>query len=165
VGGDAQGATSPVVYFGKGLGDLPIGALRPLAITGELSRSFPDRRLNIDGDNGGTAPRWTGGLSLQYSLPYLQSQVKDFGLPDMLARLVPLVELDWDSPAGRPNDGDPMALAYAVGAIYMADSYQIGLEMVIPGNAAAGKNVGYIAQVHFFFDDIFPTTLGKPLFP
>jgi hypothetical protein len=165
VGGDAQGSTAPVVYVGKGLGDLPIGNLRPLAVTGELSYAIPDRRLNTAGDNGGTVPTWTGGLSLQYSLPYLESQVKDHGLPDFIGRLVPLVELDWTSPAGRPNGGSPMTLAYAVGAIYMADTYQVGLEMVIPGNAAAGKSVGYIGQVHFFFDDIFPTTLGKPLFP
>ncbi len=165
VGGDAQGSTSPVVYFGKGLGDLPIGDFRPLAITGELSRTFPDRRLNSTGDNGGSVPSWVGGLSLQYSIPYLQSQVKDLGLPDVIGRLVPLVELSWVSPAATPSTGNPMMLSYAVGAIYLADTYQIGLEAVIPGNQAAGKNVGYIAQVHYFFDDIFPHSLGKPLFP
>jgi hypothetical protein len=35
---------------------------------------------------------------------------------------------------------------------------------VIPGNRATGRNVGWIAQVHYFFDDIFPNTIGKPLF-
>jgi hypothetical protein len=162
---DAHGSTAPVVYFGKGLGDLPIGNLRPLAITGELSYTIPDRRLNTDGDNGGSIASWTGGLSLQYSLPYLQSQVKDFGLPEFINRLVPLVEMNWTSPAAQPSGGNPMTLAFSVGAIYLADTYQVGLEMVIPANQAAGKNVGYIAQVHFFLDDIFPNSLGKPLFP
>ena len=60
------------------------------AVTGELSYTIPDRRLNTDGDNGGTVPSWTGGLSLQYSLPYLQSQVQDFGLPEFFNRLIPL---------------------------------------------------------------------------
>src|ERR1700690_1076486 len=106
--GDAQGSTAPVVYFGKGLGDLPIGPLRPLAVTGELSYTIPDRRLNTDGDNGGTVPSWTGGLSVQYSLPYLQSQVQDFGLPEFFNRLVPLMKMNWSSPAGRPNGGQPM---------------------------------------------------------
>lgn len=165
IGGDAQGSTAPTAYFGKGLGDLPIGPFRPLAITGELSYTIPDRRLNTTGDNGGTVPSWNAGLSLQYSIPYLQSQVKDLGLPDFIGRLIPLVELSYVSPAAAPAAGNPMTLSYAVGAIYLSDTYQVGLEAVIPGNQAAGKNVGYIAQLHFFFDDIFPNTLGKPLFP
>jgi hypothetical protein len=46
----------------------------------------------------------------------------------------------------------------------MGDTYQVGLEALIPGNKAAGPHAGFIAQVHFFFDDMFPNTLGKPLF-
>jgi hypothetical protein len=30
-------------------------------------------------------------------------------------------------------------------------------------NRQIGHNVGVIAQVHFFFDDLFPNTLGKPI--
>jgi hypothetical protein len=164
IGGDAQGSTAPTLYFGKGLGDLPIGAFRPLAVTGELSYVIPDRRLNTTGDNGGTVPSWVGGLSLQYSIPYLESQIQDHGLPDIIGRLIPLVEFNYQSPAAAPAAGNPMTISYAVGAIYLADKFQVGLEAVIPGNQAAGKNVGYIAQVHYFFDDIFPNTLGKPLF-
>src|SRR5579859_1242109 len=40
---DAQGSTGPTVYFGKGLGDLPIGLARPLALTGEFTYTIPDR--------------------------------------------------------------------------------------------------------------------------
>jgi hypothetical protein len=47
VGGDATGATLPTFYFGQGLGKLPIGLLRPLAITGELSYSIPDRLATV----------------------------------------------------------------------------------------------------------------------
>jgi hypothetical protein len=164
VGGDTFGGTAPVAYFGKGLGDLPIGPFRALAITGELSYLVPDRKLNFDADNGGTPNMWAGGLSLQYSIPYLQSQVKDYGLPDFIGRLVPLVEATWTSPASKAP-GSPATLQYAVGAIYLADSYQIGLEALIPGNKAAGQNVGVVAQLHLFFDDLFPNSLGKPLFP
>jgi hypothetical protein len=77
IGGDTFGSTSPTLYFGKGLGDLPIGLARPLAITGEFSQSIPDHRLNTAGDNNGNPYTFQGSLSLQYSLPYLQSQVKD----------------------------------------------------------------------------------------
>jgi hypothetical protein len=29
----------------------------------------------------------------------------------------------------------------------------------------SGKNVGVLALVHFFIDDLFPQSLGRPLFP
>jgi hypothetical protein len=45
VGADRYGATSPIFYFGKGLGDLPIGALRAFGVTGEFSYNFSDTSL------------------------------------------------------------------------------------------------------------------------
>jgi hypothetical protein len=165
IGGNETGATLPTFYFGQGLGALPIGLLRPLAITGELSYSIPDHRLNTTGDNGGQPFFWAGGLSLQYSIPYLQSQVKAIGLPDFFGRLIPLVELDWFSPAAGPASGYPETLTVAPGVIYMGDTYQVGLEALIPANSAAGHNIGVIMQVHFFFDDLFPHSLGRPILP
>jgi hypothetical protein len=164
IGGDETGATLPTFYFGQGLGALPIGLLRPLAVTGELSYSIPNHRLNTTEDNGGQPFFWAGGLSLQYSIPYLQSQVKNIGLPDFFGRMIPLIELDWFSPAAGPASGYPETLTAAPGVIYMGDTYQVGLEALIPANSAAGHHIGVIMQVHFFFDDMFPNTLGKPLF-
>jgi len=165
IGGDAQGSTGPTVYFGKGFGDLPIGNFRPFAITGEATYTIPDRPLNTAGDNGGTPRTLFAALSLQYSIPYLQSQVKDYGLPDFIGRLIPLVEMNYITPVGGPQPGNPMTLAFSAGAIYMADDYQVGLEAVFPGNVAAGKKVGVVFQVHYFFDDLFPNSLGRPLLP
>lgn len=164
IGGDSTGATSPTVYMGQGFGALPIGLARPLAITGELNYNVPDRRLNAAGDNGGQPYSWTGGLSLQYSMPYLQSNVKHFDIPDFFSRLIPLVELDWFSPAGGPAHGMPETLTVAPGFIYIANTYQVGVEALIPGNSAAGPHVGLIVQVHFFLDDIFPKSIGRPIF-
>ncbi len=164
IGGNATGSTSPTVYFGKGAGDLPIGYFRPLAITGELSYAIADHKLNSADDNNGAPNSWTGGLSIQYSIPYLESQVKDFGLPDLIGRLIPLVEFGYYSPASKDPNG-PETLTYAAGAIWLGDTFQVGLEALIPGNKAAGKNIGGIVQVHYFFDDLFPNSLGKPLLP
>jgi hypothetical protein len=164
IGGDQHGSTSPTVYFGKGLGDLPIGALRPLAITGEAIYTIPDVPVNTAGTNGGSMRAFSGHLSLQYSMPYLQSQVKDHGLPDFFNRLIPLVEAAYVTPTAAPSGGTPMAISYGAGAIYMADTYQVGMELLIPGNRAAGLNVGYVVQVHFFLDDILPNSLGRPIF-
>ncbi len=164
IGGDKYGATSPVLYFGKGLGDLPISALRPLAITGEAIYTIPDVPVNTAATNNGTARRFSGHLSLQYSMPYLQAQVQDHGFPQFINRLIPLVEASYTTPTAAPGGGSPMALSYAAGAIYMADTYQVGLELLIPGNRAAGLNVGCTFQVHMFLDDILPNSLGRPIF-
>jgi hypothetical protein len=162
-GGDEYGATSPTLYFGKGFGDLPVGFLRPFAVTGEVSYNIPDRRENFDGSNSGSPLSWSGSVSLQYSLPYLQSEVQDIGLKGILGRLIPTVELDWSSPAFGPAGGNPSQLMIAPGVIMMSDDYQMGLEALIPANNATGHGIGAIFQVHYFFDDLFPNSLGKPL--
>ncbi|MEJ1978996.1 MAG: hypothetical protein WDN49_25640 [Acetobacteraceae bacterium] len=174
-GGDRYGSTTPTVYFGKGLGDLPIGLLRPLAVTGELGYTIADKKLKgtqvTDSDsnmistqfNNGNNNAWAGGISVQYSIPYLQSQVKDFGLPSFLGNLVPVVELTWTSPASTPS-AQGTTWTIAPGVIYLAQWGEVGVEALIPANKAAGTNVGVAALVHVFFDDLYPTSLGKPLF-
>ena len=183
VGADQYGNTTPTIYFGKGLGDLPIGLLRPLAITGtggfsiadkELKASSPPSNLGANAGtpltgiaaqtfNNGYSNRWVGGLSVQYSIPYLQSEVRDVGLKGVLAHLIPIVEVAYSSPASKPSDLGTQ-LVFAPGVIYEGATYQVGLEALIPGNKASGSNVGVIAQYHLFFDDLFPDSLGKPLF-
>jgi hypothetical protein len=174
VGADDYGATSPTFYFGKGLGDINSGVFRPFAVTGELSYNIADRAYKVSQvtdpvsgivslqNNNGNGNSLSGGLSLQYSIPYLQSQVKDYGLGDFLGRMIPLVEVTWNA----PTTPSPLATTWTIspGVIYLADTYQVGIEALIPANKAAGTNVGVIAQLHFFFDDIFPNSLGKPIF-
>jgi len=159
------GSTSLNAYAGKGLGDLPIGLLRPLAVTGQFAYTVSDVGLKAtpDGFNNGAQNSWFGGFSVQYSLPYLQSQVRDVGLGNFFGRMVPLVEVTWTSPATSPATQGTSWLV-APGVIYMADTYQVAVEALIPANRNAGTNVGVIAQLHFFLDDIFPDSLGKPLF-
>ena len=117
-------STTPTIFWGKGFGDLPIGLLRPLAITGTLGYSIADQKLKVTGFdpdtgnllfNNGTSNLWTGGLSLQYSMRYLQGQVKDFGLPEFVNRLTPVVEVAWSSPASKPNQ---TSTQYLIGAGY-----------------------------------------------
>jgi hypothetical protein len=174
IGADDFGATSPTGYFGKGFGDMDIGVFRPFAITGELSYNIADRGYKVSqvtdpvtGNvtlqaNDGNSNSLSGGVSLQYSIPYLESQVKDHGLGEFFGRMIPLVEVTWNAPTTPSPNGTTWTIA--PGVIYLADTYQVGLEALIPANKAAGTNVGVIAQLHFFFDDIFPNTLGKPIF-
>jgi hypothetical protein len=169
-GGDAYGSTSPTGYFGKGFGDLPIGVFRPLAVTGELSYTIADKALktistgDIVSQNNGSNNAWSGAMSVQYSIPYLQAQVKDYGLPSFIGNLIPVVEVAWSSPASSPSS-QGTTWTVAPGVIYMAQWGEVGLEALIPGNKATGTTVGAVALVHFFFDDLYPNTIGKPLFP
>jgi hypothetical protein len=171
LGNADTGSTTPIVYWGKGFGDLPVSWLRPFAITGELGYQIADKKLKIlgtdpdSGDllfNNGDSNQWTGGMSIQYSIRYLSTQVKDYGLPEFVNRLTPLVEVAWSSPASKPNQTSTQYL-FGVGLNYTATDYAFGIEALIPGNKQTGSHVGVIAQFHLYFDDLFPTSLGKPI--
>jgi hypothetical protein len=146
--------TAPTLYVGKGLGDLPIGFARPLAVTGELSRQFSDSP-SISPD------AWAWAASLQYSMPYLQQHVKALNLPEFMGRLIPLVEV-----AMSNSDRGSTTGTIAPGVLYEADTWQLGAEALIPATHATrqSQGTGFIVQMHFFLDDIFPNSLGKPLF-
>ena len=69
---------SPTFDFGKGFGDLPnsLPWLRPFALTGNLVLNFPTEAMT----NGMPNPNsFFYGFAVEYSIPYLQSQVKDLG--------------------------------------------------------------------------------------
>jgi hypothetical protein len=38
------------------------------------------------------------------------------------------------------------------------------VEAIIPINRASGDGIGVIGNLHFFLEDIFPNSVGKPLF-
>ena len=171
LGNDDSGSTTPTFYFGKGLGDLPIGYLRPLAITGTFGYRIADKKLKLTGTdadsgdllfNNGSSNQWVGAMTVQYSMLYLQSQVKDFDLPDWVNRLTPLVETTWSSSASKPNNTSTQYL-FGVGVNYTTTSYSVSAEMLIPGNRQTGSHLGLVAEFHLYFDDMFPTSLGKPL--
>ncbi len=50
------------------------------------------------------------------------------------------------------------------GVVYMADKWQVAVEAVIPVNGASGHGAGVVASLDLFLDDIFPNTIGKPIF-
>jgi hypothetical protein len=172
VGADRFTTYTPTFYFGKGLGDLPIGAARAFAITGQIGYAIPGALSTTTVDPGTGAldtefnPRvlmW--GASLQYSMPYLKSAVVDLGLPDVINHMIPLVEASLATPVSNTlTSGTVTTGTINPGVIYVGDIYQIGLEAMIPVNRQSGTGVGVIGQLHWFLDDIFPNSIGKPLF-
>jgi hypothetical protein len=178
IGADPFNTYTPTVYFGKGLGDLPdtLSWVRPVAITGQVGYAIPGRNstttLGIDPDSGVPAvdtqfnPRvlnW--GLTAQYSMPYLKSSVVDLGLPDFVNHLIPIVEAVMQTPmANTLTSGTLTTGTINPGVLWVGNTFQVGIEALIPINRQSGTNVGVIAQLHFFLDDIDPHGIGKPIF-
>jgi hypothetical protein len=178
VGAERFTVYTPTLYFGKGFGDLPpsLSWARPFAITGQVGYAIPGTSsfstVSTDPDTGDQSidtefhPRvLTWGGSLQYSMPYLKSAVIDLGLPDFFNHLIPLVEFSLQTPVSNTfTSGTVTTGTINPGVIWVGKYYQVGVEAMIPVNRQSGTGVGGIVQLHLFLDDIFPNSIGRPLF-
>lgn len=155
VGASPSGATFPQVFFGKGLGDLDLGYLRPIAVTGFAAYQAADSRPRPD--------LALGGLSVQYSIPYLQSKVQSFDLPEIVRGLTPMTEFVFSTPTGKSFGARTTAL-FGPGVTYAGEGYEIAVEALIPATRATGRGIGVTAQLHLALDFLLPDSLGRPLF-
>src|SRR5882672_4071968 len=179
IGAERFNTYTPTLFFGKGFGDLPQGAgwLRAFAVTGQVGYAIPGRRstlnsIDIDPDTGAITadieyhPRvlvWGG--SLQYSMPYLKSNIVGLGLPDFFNRLMPIVEVALQTPvANTITSGTVTTGTINPGVIWTGNYFQVAAEAIIPVNRASGTGVGGMVQLHFYLDDIFPKSIGRPIF-
>jgi hypothetical protein len=176
VGADSFTTWSPGFFWGKGFGDLPdaVSFLKPLAVTGLLGVAIPTsastRTVTLNETTGErdieiephpAVLEW--GFALEYSIIYLQEQVKDIGLYPPFDRLIPLVEFAFETPLNRGQEGLTTGTVNP-GVIWSGKYFQVGAEAMIPINSRTGNDVGFIAQLHFYLDDLFPHSLGRPLF-
>ena len=178
VGADPFHTYTPTIWFGKGFGDLPdtLSWIRPVAVTGQIGYAIPARRstttFGIDPDSGDLTadtefhPRvlnW--GATIQYSMPYLKSAVVDLGLPDFVNHLIPIVEATLQTPVSNTfTSGNLTTGTINPGILWVGNTFQVGIEALIPINRQSGTNVGVIAQLHFYLDDIDPRGIGRPIF-
>ncbi|PYJ01112.1 MAG: hypothetical protein DMF00_05945, partial [Verrucomicrobia bacterium] len=176
VGADSFSTWASGIFFGKGFGDLPneMKFLKPFAITGQLGVAIPTsastRSVTVDVQSGERdieverhpdVMEW--GFALEYGLIYLQSQVQDIGLRAPFNRLIPLVELAFETPLNRGQEGQTTGTINP-GLIWSGKYFQVGAEAMLPVNSRTGNDVGFIAQLHFYLDDLLPHSLGRPLF-
>jgi hypothetical protein len=147
---------TPELLFGKGFGDIPdsMSLLRPFAITGQIGFKIPGESAESK------AVEWGGAL--EYSLLYLENNVRDVGLSNVAARLTPVVEFSLETPTQK--SGGPTTGTVNPGLIWSGQYVQLAAEAMFPVNGASGRTVGAIAQLHFYVDDIFPHSLGRPIF-
>ena len=95
------------------------------------------------------------GLTLQYSLQYLQSYVQDIGLPRPFSRMIPIVEFAMETPT-QGRDAGRTTGTINPGIIWFGRYFQLGVEAVIPVNTAAREERGRAGELHFYLDDISP---------
>jgi hypothetical protein len=153
---------SPIFDFGKGFGDLPrsLPYLRPFAITGNLGFDFPTKTASAGSPN---TDNFNYGFAFEYSLPYLQCCVKDIGLRAPFNQLIPLVEVAFSTPISRVTPGVTTTGTVQPGIVWSGQYMQISAEAILPVTHASGHGVGGLVQLHFYLDDIFPTSFGKPV--
>jgi hypothetical protein len=177
VGADSFSTISPALFFGKGFGDLPesVKFLRPFAITGVVGPNFPTRGKNVttifNEDTGETEQEvernpttLTWGLSIQYSLMYLQAFVKDVGLGDPFKRMILVVEFPMETCMSADCKGKTTGTVNP-GVVWAGKYIQLGLAAQIPINSRTGSNVGILGLFHLYLDDLFPKGIGRPIFP
>ena len=154
IGAFRAGATTPRVYFGKGLGDLDATFLRPLAIAGFLGYRFADSPPRPD--------LVTTGFVVEYSIPYLQSKVQSFDLPAPIRGMTPMTEVSFSIPSGRSFGARTTALI-APGVNFAGEGWEFIVEALVPATRATAGGAGVRAQLHLSLDFLFPDTIGRPL--
>ena len=160
---------TPSLLFGKGFGDLPdaLDFAKPLAVTGTFGVAIPTRRISkrlVAGEEEGSleverevnpaVAQW--GFAVQYNLQYLQSFVRDVGLPAPFNRMIPIVEVVMETPLDAPRGNGRITGTVNPGFIWFGRYMQLGVEAIVPINARSGKNVGVLGQIHCYLDDIAP---------
>jgi len=153
--------------------------LRPIAVTGEVSYVVPTHPLDVAGvdafDNvlfNQTPTTVVYGATLQYSLQYMNAYVHEIDGPEILRHLV--LDIEAQMSTNVSNIGPSMINnvpgthqttgVVGPGLYYLAHDYELGIYGAFPINQASGKHPGVYAIVDFFLDDLFPNTLGKPIF-
>jgi hypothetical protein len=170
---NAPDLITPGIFFGKGFGDLPdsLAWLRPFGITGAVSLEHPMTgaaiNFGIDEQTGQLSPMVTRkvdtlhwGFAVEFSTLYLTSRFTPGKLPqrEPLNQFVPLVEFSFDSPRGEKT-----AATMNPGLSYVAVTWQIAAEAIVPLNTEGGSRIGARAQLLLFLDDLIPSLFGKPL--
>jgi len=163
--GNSFSTVSPTFYVGKGFGELPdaLSWARPFAVTAEASYNVPTSSYDLVA--GAFIPQTVSySASLQYSMPYLHANVVDLQLPDFFNHLIPIVEANFQTPVAN-NYGNGYVTTGFInpGVIWVGSYFQVGVEAIIPINRYSGGGVGVLGQLHFYLDDLFPSTFGQPL--
>jgi len=163
---------TPTVFIGKGFGDLPdsMAWLRPVAVTAQVGVALPTRSTTLSTVTlpmGGTSVTETvnpnilqWGFALEYGLITTEYSERTGRFP---RGWVPLVEFALETPLNGPLAGQTTGTINP-GVIWVGRYFQFGVEAIVPINTASGQDIGVRAQFHLYLLQIFPDTIGRPIF-
>jgi len=156
VGAERDPVIAPLLLFAQGFGGIPqtLSYLRPLALMGDAGFEI------LTNEKTETVFKYDG--LLMYSLPYLQTHVRDFGLPWPLNRLIPLVEFNFET---RVNgSGRTTEARVTPGLVYQGKLAQVGVAGQFPLNRTTDQELdpSILFIVDLFYDDLFPALTWTP---
>jgi len=180
---------TPTVYIGKGFGDLPdsLAWLRPLTVSGTVAVAVPTASTSfvaIDSrhadagaftnlmtmPSGATTLSETinpnilqVGFALEYSLVTNHYTGPNRTGTRYAEGWVPLVEFTTATPLNGPLAGRTTGTVNP-GVIWVGRYLQFAVEAIVPINGRSGRDIGGRAQAHLYLSEIFPDTIGKPIF-
>jgi hypothetical protein len=148
-------------FFGKGLGDLPesLRYLRPLMVQGDAVVHH-----HLTSEAGEAFNALSYDFFIAYSLPYLQQNVKDLGLPRPLNRFFPMVELNYTRVLNGPDLGRLDGSARP-GLMWVGKGMQLGIAAQIPVTQAGRdeRDIGAIGIISLYLDDLYPGIFRDPI--
>lgn len=138
---------TPKILFGKGFGDLPdsMSLLRPFAVTGVIGYALPAT------STASKSIEWSGAL--EYSLLYLQANVRNQGISGFVSRLTPVVEFSLSTPTETGGGGTTGTIN--PGLIWSGQYTQVGAEAIVPGQSGLRRQCRR--------DDATSLLSGRPL--
>lgn len=166
---------TPTVFIGKGFGDLPdsMAWLRPINVTANVGVALPTQSTTLSTrtlPTGATAVTETvnpnillWSFALEYSLLTTSYSGGDRKGRRIHQGWVPLVEFALQTPLNGPLAGQTTGTVNP-GVIWVDRYLQVGVEAIVPINARSGRDIGVRAQAHLYLSEIFPDTIGKPIF-
>jgi hypothetical protein len=73
------------------------------------------------------------------------------------------VEFALQTPLNGPLAGQTTGTVNP-GVIWVGRYLQFAVEAIVPINGRSGRDIGARAQAHLYLSEIFPDTIGKPIF-
>ncbi|HEX9490960.1 MAG TPA: hypothetical protein VF930_11780 [Stellaceae bacterium] len=139
-----------------GIVALAIQALIPALLAAEIEIAARNRRHRRQ--TGGRRPLQHGDPALFFGkgmgdLPDSMKWLKPFAITGSIGVGFPTQT----SAIVDPDTGD-------VGLVWAGRYFQIGAEAIIPAHSRTGRHVGGVVQHRFVLDDLFSTSIGRPIF-
>ena len=133
-------------------------------MTGQVGYQIPTSSFDFS-QNVFIPQQLVYGGSLQYSLPYLKSEVIDLQLPDFFNHLIPIVEASFTTPVAN-NFGNPYTTTGTVnpGVIWVGSYFQVGWRRRYLSTAKAAAGSEFSDSYICTSTTCSRRTMGQPLF-